>query len=197
MDFTPFPKIPRLMRDIVITEKLDGTNAQVNIRPAQADFEVGYDTEVQVNGVTCYLRAGSRNRWIHPADDNFGFARWAYNNAPELAELGVGAHFGEWWGYGIGRGYGLNAHDRRFSLFNTGRWNTENVPDCCDVVPVMFRGPFSLTAIEACVNVLRHGSIAAPGFERPEGVVVFHTAGNQMFKRTLEKDVPKGGPNGS
>ena len=26
MEFTPFPKMPRLMRDIVVTEKIDGTN---------------------------------------------------------------------------------------------------------------------------------------------------------------------------
>ena len=36
-------------------------------------------------------------------------------------------------------------------------------------------------------------SVAAPGFMKPEGVVVFHTAGNLGFKKTLEKDeVPKG-----
>ena len=30
-EFQPFPKIPRLSREIVITEKIDGTNAQILI----------------------------------------------------------------------------------------------------------------------------------------------------------------------
>ena len=29
MEFSPFPKIARLSREIVITEKLDGTNASI------------------------------------------------------------------------------------------------------------------------------------------------------------------------
>jgi len=31
-EFIPMPKIPRLMREMVITEKLDGTNASILIR---------------------------------------------------------------------------------------------------------------------------------------------------------------------
>ena len=42
-------------------------------------------------------------------------------------------------------------------------------------------------------DILRErGSYAAPGFMKPEGVVVFHTAGNVGFKKTIEKDeLPK------
>ena len=29
LTFEPWPKIPRLKRDIIITEKIDGTNAQI------------------------------------------------------------------------------------------------------------------------------------------------------------------------
>ncbi len=37
------------------------------------------------------------------------------------------------------------------------------------------------------------GSKAAPGFDNPEGVVVFHTANSSLFKVTLEGDEkPKG-----
>lgn len=40
-----------------------------------------------------------------------------------------------------------------------------------------------------------HGSLAVPGFLRPEGVVVYHIAANMGFKVTLEKDEErKGGP---
>lgn len=37
-----------------------------------------------------------------------------------------------------------------------------------------------------------NGSVAAPGFANPEGVVIYHTAGNVLFKKTLIKDeIPK------
>lgn len=167
-DFIAFRSIPRLMRDIIVTEKIDGTNAQVHISD---------------DGV---VRAGSRTRWITPEDDNFGFATWVREHEETLRTLGPGAHFGEWWGSGIQRKYGLS--DRRFSLFNTKRWSDSTArPSCCDVVPVLYEGPFSMLAIDACFGTLAGcGSVAAPGFMKPEGIVVFHVAANQLFKRTLD-----------
>lgn len=172
MDFQDFPKMARLSREIVITEKIDGTNAQVCV----AD-----------DGT---VLAGSRTRWITPGDDNFGFAAWVAEHADELRELGPGRHFGEWWGQGIQRKYGLS--ERRFSLFNTSRWGDAR-PACCHVVPELYRGPFDSFAVDAVLQRLSfEGSAAAPGFMKPEGIVVFHTAGNVGFKKTLEKDeVPK------
>jgi hypothetical protein len=39
------------------------------------------------------------------------------------------------------------------------------------------------------MNTLKEtGSIAAPGFMNPEGIVIFHTKGNLGFKKTFEKD---------
>lgn len=171
--FIEFPKMPRLSREIVVTEKIDGTNAQVYVA------EDG----------TVY--AGSRTRWITPEEDNFGFARWVEQNSAELAKLGPGSHFGEWWGSGIQRGYGLN--EKRFSLFNVDRWG-ENRPDCCGVVPVLYRGVFDTESVNKCLRVLSEtGSQAAPGFMNPEGVVVYHIAGRLGFKKTIHKDeVPKG-----
>lgn len=183
--FEPFPKIARLSRECVITEKIDGTNAQIYI---------GEDGEI---------RAGSRNRWLTPEADNFGFARWVRDHAEDLAKLGPGRHFGEWWGLGIQRGYGLQ--EKRFSLFNVGRWGAaaearaaghavDSLPKCCDVVPVLYRGPFDTEATDRWVTTLRVcGSYAAPGFMQPEGIIVFHTAASLMFKKTLEGDAqPKG-----
>ena len=172
-EFEAFPKMPRLSREIIITEKIDGTNAQVFI----AD-----------DGT---ILAGSRTRWITPADDNFGFAAWVEKNADELRNLGPGRHFGEWWGAGIQRKYGQDR--KRFSLFNVSRWSEER-PSCCDVMPTLYRGDFTTEAVDDTIAVLRDtGSMAAPGFMQPEGVIVFHLAGNVGFKKTLEKDeVPKG-----
>jgi len=69
------------------------------------------------------------------------------------------------------------------------------VPVCCDVVPVLGRwDTFDPFAIRAALHTLaQHGSAAAPGFMRPEGIVVFHSASGILFKATLEKDEePKG-----
>ncbi len=33
-----------------------------------------------------------------------------------------------------------------------------------------------------------HGSLAAPGFMKPEGIVIFHAQGNVAFKKTFDKD---------
>lgn len=166
--FEPFPKIARLFRECVITEKLDGTNAQVI---------------VQKDGT---VTAASRSRIITPEQDNFGFAKWAAENSDELRELGVGRHYGEWWGNGIQRGYGLK--EKRFSLFNVERWKIER-PSCCDVVPTLFAGRFETTHVEAALETLRaNGSQAAPGFANPEGVIIWHTKARQLFKVTLERD---------
>jgi hypothetical protein len=170
IDFIPFPKITRLRRTIVVSEKIDGSNASICI---------GEDGTVL---------AGSRTRWITPEDDNYGFARWVRDNEETLrVGLGVGTHYGEWWGSGIQRRYGLT--EKRFSLFNTGRWSGDKCPPLCHVVPVLYFGPWSDEAIDSALAKLRtEGSVAAPSFMRPEGVVVFHTASQTLSKVTLEKD---------
>ncbi len=196
MNFEPMPKIPRLSRDIVVTEKIDGTNASVWIGeesfldPDMHDPSVIAIIEVKPRTSWYPIRAGSRTRWITPDDDNYGFARWVRENAEELCELGPGHHFGEWWGKGIQSGYGLG--EKRFSLFNVNRWSGGR-PACCHVVPILYQGLFLLQHVEACLYDLRqNGSKAAPGFMRPEGVMVYHSAGNVMFKKTCwHDDEPK------
>ena len=181
MIFKEFPKLHRLSRDIVITEKLDGTNAQILI-----DDVTMLDGEYVVyekDGLGIVV--GSRNRYITPTSDNFGFARWVQENGEELLKLGVGQHFGEWWGKGIQRGYGLE--EKRFSLFNSHRWaGSDERPSCCHVVPVLYRGVMDTTVVDEILQRLHtQGSEAAPGFMKPEGVVVFHTHSNHGYKKTL------------
>ena len=201
LEFTEFEKISRLNREVIVTEKIDGTNGQVHIRPAAgSELEMGYDTQIEVNGEPHYIRAGSRNRWVlHLAsDDNNGFGRWVYKHAHELAALGAGAHFGEWWGSGIQRKYGLS--EKRWSLFNVGRWADARFPEyplqekqryapaCCHIVPVIATG-VGMECVEQALKLLRaSGSIASPGFMKPEGVVIFHTHSRTLFKVTLERD---------
>ena len=168
-DFRGFRKIPRLSRDIIITEKIDGTNSQIYI---SEDGE---------------FLTGSRNRWITPDNDNFGFSKWAHEHKTELMELGTGQHFGEWWGTGIQRRYGLD--EKRFSLFNVGKWNDCNIPECCHVVPILYAGDFDTDAINSTIETLAtSGSMAAPGFMNPEGIIIYHSASGIMFKKTIIGD---------
>ncbi len=194
LEFQDFPKMPRLSREMIITEKIDGTNAQVLITE---------DGQVL---------AGSRTRWITPQDDNFSFARWVEENKNDILKLGVGRHFGEWWGSGIQRGYNLPKGEKRFSLFNVSRWALfgtepqkipnenpllekyqEILPECIGLVPLLYKGVFDTKKIDEVLHDLKvNGSYASPGFAKPEGVVIFHVAGNFGFKKTIEKDeVPK------
>lgn len=172
-EFVEWPKMPRLSRECIITEKIDGTNAQVLIT---ADGRVV---------------AGSRSKYITPESDNAGFAKWVKAHEEELRTgLGVGRHFGEWWGQGIQRTYGLK--EKRFSLFNVTRW-AETRPACCHLVPTLYKGIFDTNTIEETLAILeRGGSFAAPGFMKPEGIIIFHVAGNLGFKKTLDGDAAKG-----
>src|SRR5258706_14565686 len=83
LTFEAFPKVPRLTRECVITEKIDGTNAQILIEePAPGTFAV---------------RVGSRSRWITIDDDHFGLAAWVQLNLGKLIYgIGVGRCFVEW-----------------------------------------------------------------------------------------------------
>ncbi len=204
LEFQEFEKIARLNREVIVTEKIDGTNGQVHIRPAEGtEFEMGYDTQIEVGGIPHYIRAGSRNRWVLHlgSDDNNGFGRWVYQHAHELAALGAGVHFGEWWGAGIQRKYGLS--EKRWSLFNVGRWVRDGgegnrdplgekqvyAPMCCHVVPVLAVGVGTDEPVNRALDLLRRGgSIASPGFMKPEGIVAFHTHSRSLFKVTLERD---------
>ncbi len=170
LTFREWPKTARLNRGVVITEKLDGTNAQILITDDGR------------------IRAGSRNRWISVESDNYGFARWVEERREELLKLGPGRHFGEWWGQGIQRRYGLA--EKRFSLFNTSRWadNPER-PACCHVVPVLWTGSMlDLDMREVLRKLQTEGSVAAPGFMEPEGVILFHSKSGVNYKYTLDKN---------
>jgi RNA ligase len=173
--FEGFPKIGRWKRNICITEKIDGTNGQIYIPEDDGPMLIG-----------------SRTRWITPEQDNAGFARWCKEHEAELRQLGPGRHFGEWWGSGIQRTYGLK--EKRFSLFNAGRWSNAERPACVGVVPVLYFGIMDQAAIDGVCEKLRtEGSAAAPGFMKPEGIIIFHTATQTLAKRTLDKDEePKG-----
>ena len=206
--FTPWPKTARLFRDITVTEKIDGTNSAIRISAVPdgttpsgfMDMLASYPAEsytAVVDGTRYVVSAQSRRRLIWPgkSTDNYGFASWVYDNAEALVRLlGEGLHYGEWWGQGIQRNYGLT--DRRFSLFNTDRHGHLSGAAGVDVggilvssVPIIYQGTFREDAITVALKDLRDcGSMAAPGFATPEGICVFHSASRTVYKVTLDNN---------
>jgi hypothetical protein len=185
--FEAWPKTPRLFdnKGIVITEKIDGTNGAIVITE---DGQVGAQSRKRL------LPMGPRGMddvsW--QKEDNAGFAAWVREHRDGLVEtLGPGRHFGEWWGWKIGRGYGLTEGDRRFWLFNTEKWGHlaegSSVPGL-GVVPVLHDGPWGLVSIEvALLDLALNGSKAAPGWTKPEGICVYHKAASRVFKVIMDK----------
>ena len=217
MRFVDFKKIPRLSRDIIVTEKLDGSNGQIcvfsleSIKKEFAVIEQMYEWIEQYclyihpenphveESDKLYLFAASRNRWLTTGkqNDNHAFAYWVKEHACDLVMLGEGRHFGEYYGKGIQRGYGLE--EKRWALFNVSKWQNKNLPlvdekqmyppSCCEVVPILYEGQFDTTIINNVLGVLKsNGSLAVPGFMKPEGICVYHTAAGQYFKKTIEND---------
>lgn len=185
--FQPFTKIPRFARDCVVTEKLDGTNAQIYITTDQAAWSYARDGAVAKVDDT-YIFAGSRNRWLKPGkQDNYGFAGWVVANLDELLKLGEGRHFGEWWGNGIQRGYDMK--EKKFSMFNCNRWTAETLPSCVGVVPILWQGNFEDLMVDMLMQEFQlRGSAAAPGYMNPEGVIIYHSGAGYLFKKTFESD---------
>ncbi len=196
-EFQPWPKIGRLNKAMMtITEKIDGTNAQVHI--FQEDEDVGFPIY--------RMRACSRNKTLNEIvlrdgkfeshtghSDNYGFAAWVLEECEELFKLGEGRHYGEWWGQGIQRGYVKEG--RFFSLFNARRWTPmfyaakegreTNFPSCCGVVPILHQGPFDQSKINEVFDGLRaKGSVAVPGFMNPEGIIIHFE--DKLYKMTYE-----------
>lgn len=165
-EFSPWPKTPRVGKRepwITITEKMDGTNACIVI-------EGGEIVGIQ-----------SRNRFIAPGDDNFGFAKWVAENADELVKLGHGKHYGEWTGPGIQKNpHGLS--EKAFYLFNTDR-PVETLPDCVKQVRVLYHGPRYGAAVEEAMLTL--SEYAAERGYTPEGVVVFDRTTKTREKATF------------
>lgn len=159
-------------------------------------------TEYDEDNTRVYrVHAQSRNRIITPTADNYGFARWVWDNAEHLAvTLGEGVHFGEYWGAGIQRGYWRQSgpysknNGRTFSLFNTKRWadtlTVEGDAVGLAVVPVLFSGVLALdTPLKTLAWLQGRGSVAAPRYPNPEGIIVYHSGANSTFKMYVESDV--------
>lgn len=169
-DFKSFSKIDRFKGvTMLITQKLHGTNGQIYI----------YQTE---NGLE--LKVGSRTRWITPEDDNYGFAKFVYENKEEIIQkLGIGRHFGEWCGKGINSGEGLT--EKEFFLFNPPF--IQDFPKRIRTVPLMYAGQFDEKIIDLYMNILKEkGSCLVPGYMSTEGIVI--TIEGKRYKKVFNAE---------
>jgi hypothetical protein len=158
---------------MVITQKIHGTNACVVIIPNETG-------ELEI-------RAQSRTRFVYIGDDNYGFAAWVDANKAELVEtLGPGYHYGEWAGIGINSGEGLT--EKIFVLFDFWKFPVERpLPKGCVVVPILYQGAADLAEVEKAMEDLKtNGSKLAPGFMRPEGVVI--TLAGTRYKKVFDDE---------
>lgn len=178
--FKAWPKIPRLENEVYhITEKIDGTNACIIIEqtvPIKLDWAISV---IKIYGKYFQIGAQSRTRLITPEQDNYGFAKWVQDNAEQLIiDLGIGYHFGEWWGQNINRNYGLD--HKRFSLFNP----TKRSSICFNVPHLAESNAIELNKrIEETKSwLILDGSKAAPGFKNPEGLIIYAEKAKSYWK---------------
>lgn len=170
MEFIKYPKTPRLRREVIITEKIDGTNASIAITEDGDIF------------------TGSRSGWVTPEKDNYGFAKWCQANKDDLLKMGSGLFYGEFAGLGIQRGY--NKKEKKLVLFSARVFAPGFVkPDCCDIVPILNKGILSDKLIDDTLTALKeNGSVWSPGFMKPEGIIVYHTQSGNVYKVLIEND---------
>lgn len=186
--FKGWGSTPRWHKGLTITEKIDGTNACVVI----------YDGQV---------KAQSRKRMITPDDDNFGFAKWVYDNAGVLMDtLGYGYHYGEWFGEGIQKNP-LGIEGKRFALFHATKYTEDNgyelnKVDGLETVPLLHWGPCDLftipqimTDLDSYGSNVKGAKLIAQGYDfepdehaAAEGIIVWHKETQQKYKILLEDD---------
>ena len=188
LTFERFDKIGRLNKLCTITEKVDGTNAQI-VFDEFGNVLVGSRTrEIFPNGTEGKLKGC----------DNHGFALWVHENRVSLFEyLGEGRHFGEWAGKGIQKRY-KNLDEKRFYLFNTFRFGTDENPIPeeisymgLDVVPILHEGDFDSDTVEQVMTELLEDGSYIDGSDNPEGVIVYHHGLRTYAKVTYEYDKGK------
>ncbi len=196
-EFKGWGSTTRENKSKTITEKIDGTNACI----------------VAQNGK---VTAQSRKRIITPDDDNFGFAKWVYDNAGALLDtLGYGYHYGEWYGEGIQKNP-LGIEGKRFALFHATKYTEANGYDLSRVdnletVPLLHHGQCNVWTIPDIVQDLEtYGSRVQgaktevitgyiPGMDneqpyaytkaaKAEGIIIWNNETKTRTKLLLEND---------
>jgi len=172
IEFKEWPKMPRISKEkITVSEKMDGTNACIIIKDAK------------IIGIQ------SRKRFITCIDDNYGFANWVWENAPEIINLGDGHHFGEWVGLGIQKNpHNLDA--KYFYIFNTFM-PIDSLPSCIRKVRVVYEGEIYEGVYKDCMDTIL--SMSETEGYKAEGIVSYNHLSRTRYKKTFEYDNGKWG----
>lgn len=191
MKYPSFNKIERLENIYcIISEKIDGTNGLI---------EINYDS----------VKFGSKNRYLESHEDNAGFMNfYSYhknifiNTAKELNEKEIEISgetltkyeeiypihiYGEWFGKGIQRGYGL---DKKFFMpFNPEYAELLIEHEVPHIVRpyILYEGKFSEKVATSSMHFLKEeGSYVIPKYMKPEGIVIYFPKYNFYLKDTFE-----------
>jgi hypothetical protein len=188
-EFKSWGSTTRENKNKTITEKIDGTNACI----------VAQDGKVT---------AQSRKRIITPDDDNYGFARWVYDNAGALLDtLGYGYHYGEWFGEGIQKNP-LGIEGKRFALFHATKYTEQNgyelsKVDGLETVPLLHHGQCDVWTIPDIMDDLEYKGSKVVGAKRQvvskmhfdyeraadaEGIIIWNNETRTRTKMLLEND---------
>lgn len=181
IEFKAYPKTQRLSNEIItISEKIDGSNGVL-----------------YVDHTSRTVMAGSRSRWLEDDGtkswDNHGFGAWVKENEEKLLNLPEGYHYGEWYGKGINRNYGLK--DRRFMLFNLDRYirffDETDLPKELEpeTVVALLTGDEDLHDQLECIqtSLKENGSLHVPGFKSTEGIILRFRLSAKVYKVVWDK----------
>jgi hypothetical protein len=194
--FKSWGSTTRENKNKTITEKIDGTNACLVIKDGE-------------------VKAQSRKRMITPDDDNYGFAKWVYDNAGVLMDtLGYGYHFGEWYGEGIQKNP-LGIEGKRFALFHPTKYTEANgynlaMVDGLETVPLLHHGQCDVWTIPNIMDNLGIYGSKVVGAKRekvhtgiigmddmefvyekaaePEGIIIWNNETRTRTKMLLKDD---------
>lgn len=180
LNFSKWPKIPRFLNTkMVITQKMNGTNAQILFEETTNIIQTKNKIDMSV---------GRRRGWLSTKEDNFGFHAWASTHKHSLfAVLGRGRHYGEWCGPGIQNGEGLK--ERKFFSFDPFLEVPKEYKHLIEPVPLLYEGPINISQIKSCLQHLEiFGSVIDKfkefgHFRQPEGIII--NIGGKRFKMYL------------
>ena len=163
-----------LFRDVTISEKIDGTNAQVFV----VAEDRGRRQPGRGLGGSLRKRTTSVSRRGSPI---------MLTSCASSAQDVISA---EWYGRGIQRRYGLQ--DRRFALFNSCTDGPRSARRAAAIVPVLTTRTMGADVVSECLETLRSGgSLARSGFHAPGGIVIYHHASGGMFRCCRTTNCPR------
>jgi len=184
-EFKRYPRIKRSLGlgNMLITEKIDGTNAMFVIEDKKLTLLGTHRRQLLMIGdpklIEHYqhipdLEYRESLMAEEPRRAHFGFVGWCEDHKEELESIGDGVYYGEWVTPEVKgcQRYPYEGPPKLF-LFCPQRWPEQRPqPACLDLVPTLYRGPFNEEMIQTVIDELDGDSVAFPGSDNPEGIII-------------------------